>query len=293
MKKVFLSLAAITLVATGSLTMTSCGSDDSTPVNPTPAGIKLALTTDPSEIYAGEPFELSITEEDGTPITGAILIANGEETTIESEDGVFSIQGPEGEWSFSASYDGKESNAVDVTVQPSRAVSEGEGLITYNGGTMDIDQAAVVYRGLFYEDETQTTVIASWQIEAYSGNTAAIVRFSTPATPAGGDQYNYEVPNATNTTGILAGVIVGQDVVGETNENVSVNFGATYENNFFTGEYSATATIDSNPFSVEFNGKTPRVNSAGKAAKKVVTFEEAVKMTTVKASDLQVLESSL
>ncbi|WLD24244.1 hypothetical protein NU10_02260 [Flavobacterium dauae] len=34
MKKVFLSLAAITLVATGSLTMTSCGSDDSAPVVP-------------------------------------------------------------------------------------------------------------------------------------------------------------------------------------------------------------------------------------------------------------------
>lgn len=36
MKKVFLSLAALAFVATGSLTMTSCGSDDSTPVTPTP-----------------------------------------------------------------------------------------------------------------------------------------------------------------------------------------------------------------------------------------------------------------
>jgi len=35
MKKVFLSMAAIAFVATGSLTMTSCGSDDSTP-NPGP-----------------------------------------------------------------------------------------------------------------------------------------------------------------------------------------------------------------------------------------------------------------
>lgn len=33
MKKVFLSLAALAFVATGSLTMTSCGSDDSSPVN--------------------------------------------------------------------------------------------------------------------------------------------------------------------------------------------------------------------------------------------------------------------
>ena len=38
MKKVFLSLATIAFVATGSLTMTSCGSDDST-TNPVEAGM--------------------------------------------------------------------------------------------------------------------------------------------------------------------------------------------------------------------------------------------------------------
>ena len=36
MKKVFLSLATIAFVAAGSLTVTSCGGDDSTPVNPGP-----------------------------------------------------------------------------------------------------------------------------------------------------------------------------------------------------------------------------------------------------------------
>src|SRR5690606_21736233 len=109
----FLSLATIAFVATGSLTVTSCGSDDST-TNPVEAGIKMTLTTDPNEIYAGEAFELSITEADGTPITGAILIANGEATEIESDEGVFSLQAPEGEWEFSASYEGKESNVVAV-----------------------------------------------------------------------------------------------------------------------------------------------------------------------------------
>ncbi|HUH25572.1 MAG TPA: hypothetical protein VLY87_03020, partial [Flavobacterium sp.] len=133
MKKVFLSLATIAIVAAGSLTVTSCGgSDDSTPPveDPTTKGLKLALTTNPADVFAGEVFELSITEADGTPITGAILIANGKATEIESKDGVFAIQGPEGDWEFSASYDGKESNVVDVTVKPSRAVSEGTGLIT-------------------------------------------------------------------------------------------------------------------------------------------------------------------
>src|SRR5690606_39403776 len=38
MKKVFLSLATIAFVAAGSLTVTSCGSDDSSPVIPTPPG---------------------------------------------------------------------------------------------------------------------------------------------------------------------------------------------------------------------------------------------------------------
>ena len=145
----------------------------------------MTLTTDPNEIYAGEAFELSITEADGTPITGAILIANGEATEIESDEGVFSLQAPEGEWEFSASYEGKESNVVAVTVKPSRAVSEGEGVITYNGGTMDIENAYVVFRGLYYRSQTDQTVVAIWQIEGVSGNTAALVQFETPTTPIG------------------------------------------------------------------------------------------------------------
>src|SRR5690606_2994354 len=293
MKKMFLSLATIAFVAAGSLTVTSCGSDDSSPVIPTPDALKLTLTSDPSEIYAGEAFEFSITEADGTPITGAILIANGEATTIESQDGAFSIQAPEGEWEISASYDGKTSNIVNVTVKPSRAVSEGTGLITYNGGTMDIDAAHVVFRGLFYADEQRTSVIASWQIEAISGGTTGIIRFTTPTEPAGGDQYTYEIATSSNTTATSACVIIGQDIAGQTNENVSVKFGATYENNFFTGEYSGSATLDSGLFSVEFDGKTPRVNSSGKGAKKVATFEDYIKTTTVKTSDIQVLETSL
>lgn len=297
MKKVFMSLAAVAFIAAGSLTVTSCGSDDSTPdpVNPVPAGLKLALITDANEIYAQEPFELSIKDADGNNISGAILLANGEETDIESVDGVFKLNGPEGDWTFSASYDGKTSNEIDVTIKPSRAVSEGTGVITYNGGTMDIDESYIVFRGLFYKSQTDQTVIASWQIESYSGNTAAIVRFTTPTTPAGGDQYTYELPTATNTTGTLAAVLIGNNVDGQTNENVSVDFGTTtYADRFFNGKYIGGApSIDGKALSVEFEGKTPRVDAKQKAGKNTISFTDAKKTISVKSNDIKVLETSL
>ena len=97
------------------------------------------------------------------------------------------------------------------------------------------------------------------------------------------------MPGATNTTGRLARVYVGDAVDGDTTENVKVNFGATYADNFFTGTYSATsADIKSQPFALEFTGKTPRVNNTGKAAKGgAITFENAVQIKTLKATNLR------
>ncbi|WCM41806.1 hypothetical protein MG290_12805 [Flavobacterium sp. CBA20B-1] len=294
MKKVFLSLATIAFVAAGSLTVTSCGGDDSTPVTPVAQDIKLALVTDPADVYAGEAFELSIQEADGTPITGAILYANGEETDIESEDGSFVINGPAGEVTLSAMYNDKMSNEVVVNVQEAVVVpSEGTGTFTYNGTTYDIDNSVVVFRGLFYKDNTQTAVIASWQIESVSGNTTAIARFTTPATPAGGDQYTYEEPTTTNTTGTVTGVFEGTTLAGQSNENVVINFNAPFADPFFVGTYSASSgNINGNPFSLTFDGKTPRVNSSGKsAAKGVANFVSS--RNSMNAGKLSVLSNTI
>jgi|SRR5690606_2734934 len=61
MKKVFLSLATIAFVAAGSLTVTSCGSDDSTP-NPGPGGDDNPPVGNAAGklTYNGEDFDLDI-----------------------------------------------------------------------------------------------------------------------------------------------------------------------------------------------------------------------------------------
>lgn len=295
MKKLFMFLAVAGLTTFG----TSCSSDDGGGGNgggDPVTGLKLSLTTDASEVYAGEVFELSIQTADGANVDGAELYISGAPNAnpILSVDGVFSIQGPEGSYEFSAVYDGEESNVVNVNVQPSRAVSEGEGTFDFGGDTYDIESSFIVFRGLAWEDETQSNVVASWQIEAYSGNHVAIVMFSTPTTPAGGDQYNYEVPNATNTTGVATGVIEGQTLLGTSEEDVEVDFNATLAGNMFEGAYSATSgDINGDPFSLTFDGKTPRVNSTGKlSAKGSVNYVvEAVVGTKVKAENLTVINT--
>lgn len=299
MKKVFLSLATIAFVAAGSLTVTSCGGDDSTPpvVPPVTQGIKLAVTTPAADIKAGEPFELTIQKADGTPITGAVLHVNGEATEIESEDGLFVIQGPAGEITLTAVYQGETSNEVVVVVQEAEVIpSEGTGTFTYEGTTYNIENSVVVFRGLFYKDATQTDVIASWQIESTSGNHTAIARFNTPTTPAGGNQYNYEEPNATNTTGVVTGVFVGTTLGGQANTNVVIDFDAPFANGFFEGTYSATSdAINGSPFSLDFDGKTPRVNSAQKpAAKGTVKYADLLSSgKTIKAEKLTVQETKI
>ena len=299
MKKVFLSLATIAIVASGSLTVTSCGGDDSaTPpvVDPIAKGIKLALTTNPADIFAGEAFELTIQKTDGTPITGAILHVDGTATTIESENGVFSIQGPAGEITLTAVYEGETSNEVPVVVKESEVVpSEGTGTFAFEGTTYDIEDSTIFFTGLAYADATQTTVISRWQIESNSGDRTAIVTFVTPATPAGGTQYTIEMPNATNTTGRVAGVLLNGTVVASVNTNVKVDFSAatvSLTNKICDGKYTGSSDpINGNPFSLTFDGKTPVARSTAKGAKGVSGFVQAG--TKVKAENLQVLSNEL
>ena len=301
MKKVFLSLATIAIVASGSLTVTSCGSDDSTTtppvVNPPVAqDIKLALTTNPADIFEGEAFELTIKKADGSPITGAVLHVDGTATTITSTDGVFRIQGPAGEITLTAVYEGKTSNEVPVTVQAAQVTpSEGTGTFEFEGTTYNIEDSTIFFTGLAYADATQTTVISRWQIESNSGDHTAIVTFITPATPAGGDQYTIEMPNATNTTGRIAGVLLNGTAVGQVNTNVKVDFSAatvSLTNKICDGKYTGTSdAINDNPFSLTFDGKTPVARSTAKGAKGVSGFVQAG--TKVKAENLQVISNKL
>lgn len=217
---------------------------------------------------------------------------NGEPTQITSTDGVFSIQGPAGEITLTATFEGTTSNEVLVNVQPSEIIpSEGTGTFTYGGTVYDIENTYVVFRGLFYTDDTQTTVIASWQIEAVSGNHTAIARFNTPTQPASGGQYEYELPSQNNTTGIVTGVFVGETLGGQSNTNVVINFNAPLNQETFEGTYSATSdVINGSPFSLNFEGTSPLVESAERPAAKgkgVINYVEVGKV--MKAESVKTL----
>ena len=294
MKKVFLSLATIAFVAAGSLTVTSCGGDDSTtPVdNPIAKGIKLALTTPADEVVAGEPFELTIQKADGTPITGAVLHVNGQPTTnpILSAEGVFRINGPAGEITLTAVYEGETSNEVPVVVNPAEVVpSEGTGSFTFGGVTYESSESYVIFRGLAYTDDSRTTVGAYWITAALSGAYEADVMFYTPATPTGqGNTYNYEQPTATNTTGVSASVFQDgtQAAIGTTEDNVMMTFNATRNQSgkAYMGKYSATsADINGAPFSVTFDGTSPYIDGRS-SAKAIESFSSAAKANTGKIS---------
>ena len=297
MKKVFLSLAAVALLASGSFTMTSCGGsdDNSGVVEPVQKGIKLALVTNVKDVVAGQAFELSISKADGTPITGAVLYANGEATEIESQDGTFSVSAPAGDWTISAEYQGEMSNEVEVTVQEAVVKpSEGKGAMLYDGATSNIEEASIIFRGLGYADDTKTTVVANWQIEAVAGSNIGIVMFTTPATPASGNNYSVAMPTANNTVGKAAGVINGTTVVAQTNDNVTVDFSkaqVSLQNNIANGAYNGKAAdVKGSPFSIEFDGTTPVIRNTNKGAKNSNGFVSASETFTVKAENLDVIK---
>lgn len=295
MKKVFLSLAAITLVATGSLTMTSCGSDDSAPVvPPVETGIKLTVDTAAEDIVEGKAFQMSVKKADGTPVEGAELLVDGEAVDIQSDaDGIISLQGPAGEYLFSAEYEGEISNEVTVVINPAEDVpSEGTGTFMYKGTSYDIEDTDIVYRGLYYTDATKTAIVAQWQIESTSADHVAVVVFTTPADIATG---NYEAPNATNVTPAMAGVIIGTAVDGTPTESVEMEFDATLADNMFTGTYSATAAdLNGQAFSLDFDGKTPLVDGSAKAAAKGGAIHYSIASgKTVKQGNITVLDKKL
>ena len=304
MKIVLLSLAALAFVATGSLTMTSCGSDDSTtaPVDDTPGDgevpvgkdIELALVTAPEEIYEGRPFQLSIKTVDGENVDGAQLYAFGEPiTNAISVDGMFTINGPAGPVELYAMYEDVESNTVTVEVLSIPvAEPEGTGEFQFGGDAYTVEASYVGFMGLTYEDETKTTVVAKWQTEAYSNDdTIAIVVFTTPTTP-GPQQgtYNYELPTATNITARLAAVQVGSGQSAQsfqTTDDVELEFNAVPNTfgNAFEGDYSATsADIEGEAFSIDFDGVMPYFDGSQKAAKGAKAF---------KASNVAKVDNSL
>lgn len=293
MKKVFLSLAALTIVVTGSLTVTSCGGDDSTPGPVVEKSLKLTVETAAEDIVEGESFQMSIKKADGTPVEGAELLVDGESVDIQSDaEGIFALTGPAGNYAFSAESEGVVSNEVTVVINPAEVIpSEGTGSFDFGGVTYESSESYVIFAGLGYTDDTKTTVGAYWVTAALSGAYEADVMFYTPATPTGqGNTYNYEQPTATNTIGVRASVYQDgtQEAIGMTEDNVVMTFNAVADQSgkAYMGKYSATsADIDGSPFSVNFDGTSPYIDGSAKSgAKGAASFTSALKANTGKIS---------
>lgn len=254
-------------------------------------GLTLALITNPADIFQGVAFQMSIKDANGANVTGAQLLVFGEAIEgLLSEDGVFALSGPAGEAKFTASLGGVVSNELTVVIQPTVTPEpEGTGTFVFGGNTYDLEASYVGFMGLTYADETETTVVANWQIESYTADeTAVIVMFTTPATPAAEEGfYNYEQPTATNTTGTAAGVLSPAGaVLGQTNANVVLTFNAVRDGAVFNGAYSATsAAINGNPFSMNFDGVSPYFDGsarpAARSASKKAAFTHANKTNKV------------
>lgn len=123
-KEGFKDSAAITVKVT----------EEATPPGPEKT-LVLSLVTDPADVKQGERFELKIVDGEDKPVTGAILLADGQATPIESVDGVFGVayNGEPGEIYLSATKDGVYSNELAIEVHPGEPEPAPEGKITYDG----------------------------------------------------------------------------------------------------------------------------------------------------------------
>ncbi len=255
-------------------------------------GLTLALITNPADIFEGVGFQMSIKDADGANVTGAQLLVFGEPITgLISADGIFALSGPEGEAKFTASLGGVVSNELTVVIQPANTPEpEGTGTLVFGGNSYNLTSSYVVFMGLTYADETQTTVVANWQIEASTADNghAGIIGFTTPATPAAEEGfYNYELPSATNVTTKGATAFVGETAFGNSTTGVTLAFNAVREGDFFNGNYSgASAPILGNPFSMSFDGASVYFDASAKPAARTAGKKVSFRNATNKASNV-------
>src|SRR5690606_25542546 len=150
MKKIIYSIMTLALVMSGTLTVTSCSSDDGAPKenpnpnpNPNPDDNpqtqELVVTPSATTAYLGETVTLTATFGEQAVTTGVVYYVNDEAitgNTISSD--------VEADLLVSAKYQNITSDYVSVTfaVNPFLDV-EGEGNFVYNGTSVEINGALI------------------------------------------------------------------------------------------------------------------------------------------------------
>lgn len=226
-------MLTLSLVFSGALSVTSCGSDDSTtevtpnpnpnpnpnpdPEDNDPQTQELVVAVSTETAYLGETITLSATL-DGAPVTTGVtyyvddVAISG--NTITSDVAADLL--------VSAKYQNITSEYVSVTfaVNPFLTI-EGEGTFVYNGTTYQLDGALLNLQG-FYGDG-QGGVTAYWIQYGWSGNNPntaddfIAIGFDTPATAEGQNITDYVTPDANQNIyyGILGLETNGQSILSE------------------------------------------------------------------------------
>ena len=226
-----------------------------------PPALVIALVTNPQDVYAGEPFVVSIKNAAGEPVVGAELYLNGNATGILSEEGKYSLTpNIAGDYDLQAKKGQDVSNDLLVVVQAARVPETSiEGTFVYKGTTYNVNEGVLVLDGIYYMNEERTEVATIWNLILGSEQgVATFLEFATPATPSG-SSFSPVRPNATNTTTFSLAVVdlASQQALDQTQTGITLKFEAVANANgtVFTGPVKAgAAALGGQVFTANVNG---------------------------------------
>jgi len=262
MKKIIYSILTLSLILTGSLSATSCSSDDGAPKeNPgpgpgpgpeddNPQTQTLVVIASASTAYLGETITLSATL-DGAAVTSGVtyyvddVAISGNTITSNAVADML----------VSAKYENVTSEYISVAFAENPFLSvEGEGNFVYNGTTYQLDGAYLTLQGFYSDGNGGAT--AYWMQYGWSGNNPdtadnfVSIGFDTPATLVGNEVTDYILPNSNQNAIYIIGAIQANGQLIAQNEGVNQETGVVS----VTGDIIYNSLNDqTNPATADFN----------------------------------------
>ncbi|WP_158961762.1 hypothetical protein [Myroides fluvii] len=223
----------------------------------------LALKTSAEHLYLNEDFELTIKDEDGGGVVGAILYKDGVATNMVSVDGVFRVRmDAVGTYALKAVKNNLESNVVRIKVAK-REMGPANSFL-FKGDTYSVSSSYLFFVGI---EDAEGEFIAVWQLEAKdaTGVTAGVL-FYTSATLEDPSEsvFSYELPIAGNTMPMAVGVMRNNVVLAEAVDDIEFMFDAEPNGTLYIGDYYANAPrVGGNAFALNYEGITSYFNTSG------------------------------
>ena len=256
MKKIIYSILTLSLILSGSLSVSSCGSDDSStevtpnpnpnpnpnpdPTDDDPQTQELVVTASVTSAYLGDTITLSATL-DGAAVTSGVTYYV-DDVAISGNTITSDVVA---EMLVSAKFQNLTSEYISIAFAENPFLDvDGEGSFTYNGTTVELNGALLEAINVFPDNNGGYTV---WWIQyGWSGNNPnstdnyIAVSFDTPAVVENNQLVSYELPDANQNVyySIEAAVINGEVKV---NEQFTGGTGVVTYNAFDNESNPATA----------------------------------------------------